>query len=324
MAADRAIYDYILTSVVDGVLPEGFDLGDYARDETEALFADGAMDGVSIYHTAPPELPEDIVQTIAGAFERACAGDRDGAEKTLTELFDECRVVFLVEAIRQAVEEAASRVSAEALYGIAVLPILTSMDKEMVKLGLIVLDMFSEPDVMMKDVVRTLALSDEFTLFCAWCAQRWPGGNQELLAMARKVRGWGRVHLVAMLKPETDEVRDWLFREGVDNDVMPEYTARTCYIKAGVAERLAGEMSADDFAAATAIEAALVSGGRPVPGYEALDDPRHDLSLYVEQAARQELDDEARACLAAICDLARANGWDDLVASCEAVLGEVE
>jgi len=319
MAADRAIYDHIVTSIVDGRLPEGFDLGDYARDETEALFADGAMDGICIYHSAPPELPEDIVQTIVGALETTCAGGHDAAEATLSQLLAEHRAIDLVGQVQQAVAEVAPRVNAQALYGSAVLPILASTDKEMVKLGLAILEMFSEPDEMMKEVVRNLALSDEFTFFCARNAQEWSHPNQELLAMGRKVRGWGRIHAVAMIEPETDQIRDWLFREGVDNDVMPEYSGLTCYVKAGVAERLAGEMGADDFAAATAIVAASLGDG-PVAGIPALDDPVAEFGRYVAQAARQELGEDARACLEAIAGLARGNGWDDLVASCEALL----
>ena len=319
MAADRAIYEHIVTSIVDGRLSDDFSLEDYDEPGQPIRMADGALDGIHVYHMAPPELPDDIVQTIAGAFELSCAGGRDAADATLSQLLAQYRAIGLVDQIQQAVMDVAQRVPAQALYGSAVLPILTSTDKEMVKLGLAVLEMFNEPDEMMKEVVRNLALSDEFAIFCAWNAQKWANGNQELLEMARRVRGWGRVHIVAMLEPTTDEVRDWLFRDGVDNDVMPEYSALVCYVKAGVAERLAGEMGHDDFSAATAIVRSAMGDG-PVPGIPALDDPKAEFGRYVAQAARQTLDLDDCECLLAIARFARDRGWDDLVASCEALL----
>jgi hypothetical protein len=69
---DRSIYEYILDQLAEGLLPEGFSLPD---DESSTLnaaagddgggagmppvhFADGAMDGIAIYHMGLPELDE--------------------------------------------------------------------------------------------------------------------------------------------------------------------------------------------------------------------------------------------------------------------------
>ena len=75
MEAKRPIYEHVMSSVVDGKLPDDFSLVEYDESDFKIRMADGAMDGISVYHMSRPTLPEDIVGTIAQALEAACAGD---------------------------------------------------------------------------------------------------------------------------------------------------------------------------------------------------------------------------------------------------------
>jgi len=268
---------------------------------------------------AQPILSDDIVQTIAQAFETACTGDYESADAVLSPLLTEHRAINIVDEIQRAVFEIAPHTDPQALYAYATFPIFTSTDKEMVKMGLCVLEVFQEPDDRMKNLIRTFGQCDEFTIFCAWCARTWTNGNEEVFSLAKNADGWGRIHAVEMLEPETDEIREWLLLEGANNAVLPEYSALTCYVKADLPHRLAGDMTREEFRAATEIVHAMMSDV-PVAGITSLDDPKAELMRYLDQARRQILDQRDRECVGLIADLSEEEGWEDVTATCSALL----
>ena len=308
--AQKSIYEYMMDSIVDGALPQGFSLEPFKKDDA-IRFADGAADGIAIYHMMRPELPPDLDERIARAIAQASVDDYEGANATLVELTDEHPAIVIIDEIQRYVLEHAAEIDAQALWAYATFLLFLSDEVELVKIGLSWLELFGETDEQVKQVVRTLGLSDEFTIFAAWCARGWADGNEELFRLARNAKGWGRVHVLEMLEPESAEIRSWLLHEGVNNAVMPEYSALTCYVKAGVPELLEGVMSHEDFSAATAIVQATLSDA-PVAGISSLGDPRSELARYLSQAARQKLDARDRECLAAVADFADEHGWGDL------------
>jgi len=95
------------------------------------------------------------------------------------------------------------------------------------KLGFILLRLAGaeddRPDLM------ALARRDEFTLFAAVAVgniQADPTGTW--WAMARRVHGWGKVHLVERRSYRVEDrpdIRPWLLTRGCANEVMPEYLA---------------------------------------------------------------------------------------------------
>lgn len=319
MTTKQPIYEHIMSSAVDGKLPDGFSLADYDESGHPIRMADGAMDGIVVYHMGRPTLPDGIVQTIARALETACAGDYEAASTSLSALLSEHRAIVLIDQIQQAVLEIAPRVDANALFAYATYLLFTSTNKELVKTGLSILELFNEPDDKLKHLIRTFGLCDEFTIFSAWNARTWSNGNEEVFSLAKGTDGWGRIHTIEMLEPETEEIREWLLLEGVHNEVVPAYSALTCYTKAGVHERLAGTMTHEEFSGATSIVRALLDEG-PVPGVSALEDPQSELSRYLAQAAKQQLDLGDCECINAIADYAEGEGWKSLVAECDALL----
>ena len=316
----QSIFEYIMSHVVDGELPEDFSLDGYDDDEQPIRFADGAWDGICIYHVAPPTYPDGFQQTLVQVLETACAGDFETADQMLLELTGEHRAVFLIDEFQSAVVDNAEGLDSQVLGDYMVHLVTTSVDKELFKLGLALLELYDEPGPDMKELVRTIGLSDEFTIFCLWNMRHWTNGNDELFSLARKVHGWGRVHAVEQLEPTTEEIRDWLLYEGIDNQVMPEYSALTCYRKAGVAERLEREIGHEEFSAITLIVDAGLNEGGPVAGIMALDDKESELFRYVRQAERQPLDLDDCECISKVAKIAEAWGWDDLAASCQALL----
>ena len=63
----------------------------------------------------------------------------------------------------------------------------------------------------------------------------------EILELAKKVRGWGRIHCVDFIEPENDEIKEWLLLNGVDNDVVPAYSALRVFEKAESGYELSDE-----------------------------------------------------------------------------------
>ena len=48
----------------------------------------------------------------------------------------------------------------------------------------------------------------------------WKDGNNEIWNLAKRVHGWGRIHAIEQLEPETNDIRRWLLTDGVRNEVM--------------------------------------------------------------------------------------------------------
>ncbi len=317
--SEQPIYDYIKSNIVNGVLPADFCLKPYDRSRQRIRFADGAADGVAIYHMGRPDLPASLAEDIERGVSQACTGDYEGADGVFGELCHRHCAIELIDELQHYVIGHAEEIDSQALWAYATFQLRFATDKELVKVGLSFLELFGEPEEDVKQVVRTLGLSDEFTIFAAWCARGWSNGNDELFRLAKSTRGWGRIHVVEMIDPATDEIQNWLFHEGIDNYVMPEYSALTCYEKAGVATRLAGTMAHEDFSASTSIISAALSDS-PVPGLFSLDDPRAELVLYVRQAKEQSLDLRDCECLDIVADCADERGWTDVVETCDALL----
>jgi hypothetical protein len=94
-----------------------------------------------------------------------------------------------------------------------------------------------------------MGVYDEFTYYSARTLSKgsWPKGNEELFILAKNVHGWGRIHAVEWIKPETQEIKDWLLFEGADNTVIPQYSANICLQKAEAENRLEGDLSTREY-----------------------------------------------------------------------------
>ena len=127
----------------------------------------------------------------------------------------------------------------------------------------------------------------------------WEDRNEEMFRLARHVFGWGRVHLVEALEPETEEIRRWLLREGVHNDIMPQYSALDCWRKADVPAALQGTLTREDFEGIRDIIDALLDEG-PVPGISAVEDAEQHLRAFLKQAETLARDDRDHEVVAAV------------------------
>jgi hypothetical protein len=145
----------------------------------------------------------------------------------------------------------------------------TSRDRGPVKFGIAMLgSMGDESDL---DIVRTLALHDEFGLYAAEAlAELAPERQQALFDMAQRVSGWGRIEAVALMTATADpKLRRWLLTEGFRNDVTPQYLAYHCATIADLAGALEDEAQRKDPALLAGVADLIQSLIRPGPSRDA-------------------------------------------------------
>ena len=293
-----SLYEHIAGSMADGRLPDGFSL---PRQEGEkgAALADGALEGIMIYHRAPGhELTGEQSALIGTLLKQVSDGDFYDAEESLWQVADEIGALDARDTVREYIMSNQGEMNLGNLFNFAVTLAIRSPSRAVVKLALVLLEVF-KPDDQVKGFVRTLGLSDEFTLFAAMAMVAWPDMNAEWFDLAQKVRGWGRIHLVRFLRPETEAIRRWLLREGVHNDVMPQYSALDCWRKADVPAALRGTLTREDFEGIRDIIDALLDEG-PVPGISGVEDADKHLRAFLKQAETMARDERDREVVEAV------------------------
>ena len=280
-----SIYDRIHAAIQpSGELPASFSLQSHSPEEI--AWADGAWDGVCIYHNRleTPDLTPMIL-----VLRRGSSHVFAHAKMALSEVFpDESHsMLAYIDAAQNWILDHTEELDAQNLYLFARHLLFYAREKEEVKLALSLLEIvWNEKDEEVRQAVRELAASDEFTLFATFAVNNWENKNEEIFRMAQKAHGWGRIHAVERLEPATDEIRRWLLREGVDNDVMPEYSALTVANKIGLLEIVqTSDRNSEDFIAAGKILAALIeSDGGPVLGIEAYGQEEALVRAYIDKA----------------------------------------
>ena len=118
--------------------------------------------------------------------------------------------------------------------------------------------------------------------------QKWDGGNDLIFEIAKHVYGWERVHACVFLEPETMEIKQWFLTEGVNNGVMPPYTALEAWNKSDAASLLDCRLTQESFTCISRIMAALLDEG-PCRGISLVEDPEIAIRKYLNQAQNFKL-----------------------------------
>lgn len=280
-----SIYDRIHAAIQpNGELPPSFSV--QSPDPEGIAWADGAWDGVSIYHNRP-ETP-DLAPLIL-VLRRGSSHVFAHAKMALPEVFPDAdhSMLAYIDAAQNWIFDHSEELDATNLYLFARHLLFYARETEEVKLSLSLLEIIgNEKDEEVRQAVRELAASDEFTLFATFAVRHWENSNEEVFRMAQKVHGWGRIHTVAQLEPTTEEIRRWLLREGIDNDVMPEYSALTVAEKIDLLEVVrAADRNSEDFIDAGRILAALIESDEgPVLGIGAYEQEEALMRAYIDKA----------------------------------------
>lgn len=306
----ESLYAYIQKNMVEGALPKEFSLPSTAPDN-EIRFADGAQDGIAIYHMADADITAESLKLLEELMHDISDGNYEGAQEKLEEFIQQNTPIAAIDEFEEFIMRNTSWIDPARLHQFG-MDCIMSDQVDVVKYGLEIIEVFSEPDEALKEIIRTLGLCDEFTIFSVFNMLRWSNANDEVFAIAKKVHGWGRIHAIERLEPTSDEIKKWLLEEGIINDILPEYSALEVYQKADVRTLLTSQLTQDRLCLVAKIVNTLLDEG-PVYGISAIKDAdamlldflsqvkqfKPDLTLYetVYQIQLAERSDEVcKAC----------------------------
>lgn len=307
----------------NGCLPESFSLPK-DHDDGELRFADGAMDGIRVYHMAGNEAQ---IGPLCEAAKLASEKQFEEAEKTLLDCFSSKAwngMLNSVDEFQQWVVDHQGEINPGEIYRFSSWLLSESRNAESIKFALSLLELLNvEEDENIREKVLTLSNSDEFTLFCLFLVGKWQDANEQTFEIAKKVNGWGRVHAVDRLEPETEEIRDWLLTEGFRNSIVWAYSAMTCIEKGDLLERLGdGTLPTGHEDDIHALVGAALPGG-PVAAMDGYDQGEALMESYLSWAEGLAPTTAMAETLRSLSDLLPGWAWeskDALLSRCKALL----
>lgn len=293
---DMPLLDYIRENIDEGELPDNFSLPNPEKDDDGDNFVDGAMDGILLYHSQPhyEELGE-----LEDILKEAATENYSAAAKRTEKYFEnsEKRAITIIDNAQNYIME--NELDPNNIYSYGINLTVGSKNREAVKLGLCVLELFSDYNDALLKAITDLALSDEFTVYAIWAVKRLNNGNDIIFDIAQKVHGWGRIHAVDALEPETEEIKQWLLYEGIKNSIFCGYNAINCFKMADVHTLLENGLTQEQLTPVGAIIAYLVMDG-PTIGIKAFEDGDDIINMYLDSAEeleREEIDDNILAII---------------------------
>ncbi len=288
MAAEPIISSILNNLTQEGELLMGYHLPDETAEvAAEMRFLDGAEDGVRLYHMQAK--PVDLTMFTSILYEIK-AGRSAKAERSFRKAMRTCREQFIrmidvIGPLQEWMNKHPNVMQDECFLRFALQQLMGSSDKDMIKLALAIVSNYGlEEKGQFVRIVRTLALSDEFTFQCVTMMRDWKNSNDEIFEVAKRVHGWGRIHAVHYLEPETQEIRHWMLTEGCKNEVKPAYSARDLAVKLPLVKILMDPaLSTEEFDGISLIMEALLED-KTVPGISTIRDKEVLTSVYLKAA----------------------------------------
>lgn len=254
------------------------------NDEEGLKYIDGAKDGICAYHMGAAETTKKDIEEINTVITLANTGNYDQADSVLEKLCERIRVINFIDELQDCI--LARKDEIEDKFYIYSLHLMTqSANIECVKVGMIIQELFKQSDEV-KGMVRTLGLSDEFTLYSVFIMRNWENGNTEIMNIAKSVNGWGKVHAVHYIEPDTEEIKYWLLIGAVSNGVMPAYSGWDCYKKADVEAILKKDsLTYEELEGVLSIVDAILDEG-PVLGISNIENPKEILLAVLNHSMK--------------------------------------
>ena len=318
---NQSIYQRIKSALQsDGTLPEEFVLRQLPQEGMK--FADGAMDGTIRYHMGPTKNPDISALTLVlemASKERY----KDAANALITHFNQGGMMLPVIDALQEWIYSHTGVLSPEHLGQFVRTLLLQSNDVESVKFALVVLEVLEqEPDGELREMLLTLASSEELTLFCLFNFGIFADANEMTFALAKKLKGWGRIHAVSSLRNTSEEIGQWLLTEGWQNEIMPEYSAITVIKRTKLYAPLQGKVSDELFAIAGKLIGYSL-GDSPVKGLSSSKNAGQLLTAYLGLAAKRNLGAEEYGNIFDIKAFAESGELEEkqqIVSACQAIL----
>ena len=282
------ILEYIKINLQsNGMLPKGFVLNVRYGDKGKLRYVDGFIDGGLMYHCKQEDTD---CSPLFRVIELVAKGQGIKASEYLNAYFHNSQEILmlpLINDVQQWIIMHNKQIPAVKIVEFALMVLEESSNIEAVKFALALLELV---DVSSWErcvtAIKTLAVCNEFTLFCIYATAPWKNHNDTIFTMAQKVSGWGKIFAVARLQPVTKEIREWLLHEGSYNDCMDEYSALDVARKIGIVKCLKKKnLSEDEFFSLGHIVDKLLYEG-PVEGISKIRNRVELLKLYLVHAKK--------------------------------------
>lgn len=315
---EKSIYQQICDNITDGILDCDFILHEQDSDDS-VKWAPGALDGVRIYHMSHTGMDAVQLKGMVRALKVAICGDFSKADAMFFEWTKDVRAINCIDELQNYIIDHSQTLEVRNIFHTALSLVLYSKHVECVKIGLELLELFGDPQESLKEIIRRIGLYDEFTIFAVWNMQQWENGNDEIFAIAKKVHGWGRIHAVEYLNPNTEEIRQWFLTEGTINEVINAYSALTCWQKSGAEGLLFGNPTSEEYASITMLIDGLMDEG-PVPGISEIEDAESVMLRYLKLSSSYTLSTDEYDVILSIRHWADDRDVLSVSATCDQIL----
>ena len=228
------IFQYIDKNIQrNGKLGEDFSLDDYRTTDSKLLnFVDGAEDGIMLYHIDIEtdntfvekimkkiiKLKENNISKVYQEIEKLYKPNKEKPIKTLQ------NIDTILDNIRKNIKT----LEISTILKLAITIIMKTYNIETMKLGIALFGLADISQIKeIAEMIEKLALCNEFTLYAINAIMSWDNANEVIFMLAKKVNGWGKIHLVNRLEATNTNIREWLITDGCFNKIDFGYLAKT-------------------------------------------------------------------------------------------------
>lgn len=243
----QSIYNLISENLSnDGDLPKDFSIYNitYSNDP---FVMDGAKDAYTFLHERKTIIEVQRVKKYKQIFAQMNKGNVDKVWPKLAAHLLVDGTTRILDFLMNQVAEVRKGAYYEDFLDHCLRSLEESHNPELIKFSLTALG--SEAnfiDPYYRDIIRTLAVSDEFSFYTSFVLSNWPNAKNELFNIAKKVYGWGRIMLMPRLDLEDQDVIFWLFTEGYKNTAKPEYQVSAILNHSSLVNYLEGRDLSDE------------------------------------------------------------------------------
>ena len=294
----KSIYARIKKCITEqGCLPADFVVEKRESNDGTICFAPGALEGIIGHHTSVVDENDSFMPVLEEYLSMEPIDAMDIFESEKAEGF---KTATMRNGLLQHIYENREEYDAEKIARLAVCFAEYGNKTETVKLGLSLMSLFNlSGNEAVCNMIRNLGYCEEFTDYVISNTTGWSEDKKQDLyfELAQKLRGWGKINVVEMMKADTKEKKEWLLCHGCKNDVMYSYLGFECAMKCDLYERLRkGNFSDEEFYGASDIMSGLLDEG-PCQGMSVMENAVDFTMLYLEECKKHNWDAEQVALI---------------------------
>lgn len=282
----ESVLKQIVKNVRYGRLPRDFRIE--GENITAVKFVPGAIEGAALYHCQnieKPRIAEQIVMLLQEFFGIGAelSNERKKAVRNeIEELVIKNRFAGIANPLIRLMCNCIDSFHLERLHTYAEVTLTDSKEVEMVKFAVSLMSLFEHEDDILVKKLMYLSLYEELTIYCIGALGSLPDFNEVIFGMAGSLYGWGKIHAMNRILPETEEIRRWILSRGCTNDISDEYLALVCAEKGDmIGELRKKQLDKDVFEGICIIMNALIKGEIIMNGLCMYNEAEEAVELFI-------------------------------------------